>query len=112
MRTFSQARFVYIWEYRVKEDSIEEFHRHYGPDGDWVKLFSRAQGYVMTHLYRDIHQPDRFITADYWTSKEARDRFQKTFSAEFAAIDAVCDRLTSEEKFIGDFEIAPDGNDT
>lgn len=99
--------FAYIWEYRVKKDCIEEFRRIYGPGGDWVGLFSRSSGFVRTDLYQDVNSHDRFVTTDFWVSKEARDQFRREFESEFNDLDRRCESLTTEERFLGDFEIQP-----
>ena len=45
--------FAYVWEYRVHDDELERFQKVYGPGGDWVQLFKKAEGYVRTDLFRD-----------------------------------------------------------
>lgn len=99
------ASFSYLWEYLVKDDCIEEFRHIYGPRGDWVELFSRSSGFVRTDLYHDVNNPNRFVTTDFWTSREARDRFRLEFEAEFKELDRRCESLTTEEHFLGDFEV-------
>jgi len=96
--------FAYIWEYFVKEGVEAEFERLYGPDGDWVQLFRKVDGYIATDLYRDIANPGRYVTTDFWRSKEARDRSRQEFAAEFAALDKRGDLLTEQENFLGDFD--------
>jgi hypothetical protein len=100
-----RAHFAYIWEYVVKEDRVPEFQRIYGPEGEWADLFSKADGYVRTDLYRDLRNPKRFVTTDFWVSREARDRQRKTFASEFGDLDKCCEALTVDEKFLGDFEL-------
>jgi quinol monooxygenase YgiN len=77
--------FVCAWEYVVRPTCVAEFERIYG-----------------TH--RDRTQPTRFLTLDFWDSREALDRFRKAFSAEYAALDAHCESLTEREREIGRFE--------
>lgn len=96
--------FTYLWEYKVKEEHIDAFEHQYGPDGDWVKLFKRSPDYIDTELHRDRDDPHRFVTLDYWVSKEARDKFKKLHDDAFATIDKRCEAFTETEKFIGDFE--------
>jgi len=98
--------FAYIWEYRVKEDHIEVFRRIYAPDGEWVQMFLRAEGYMRTELYQDVDNPTRFVTTDFWTSRKARDAFRETFRAEFEELDERCEALTIEERCLGDFDVA------
>ena len=45
--------YAYIWEYTVRPERVAEFEQAYGPDGEWVRLFRRAGGYVRTELHRD-----------------------------------------------------------
>ena len=97
--------FAYIWEYTVNEDCIDEVCRIYSPDGDWVQLFRKSKGFVRTELFREVNTPIRFVTTDYWESKEYRDRFRLDFKDEFSKLDDHCDSLTIEERLIGDFEI-------
>jgi heme-degrading monooxygenase HmoA len=47
---------------------------------------------------------NRYLTLDFWESKEAYDAFRATHAADYAAIDRECEALTSEEKQIGAFE--------
>jgi hypothetical protein len=102
-----QAGFAYLWEYRVEPDRLEEFRRTYGPRGEWVKLFSRSADYLGTDLYHDTANARRFLTTDYWISREARDEFRSKFGSEIDDLDRRCEALTSEERFLGDFEIEP-----
>jgi len=95
--------FVYVWEYIVKEEHLEEFKRIYGPAGEWVQLFGKAGGYIATDLHQDISNPKRFITVDFWMTKNDRDNFRNQFSKEFGVLDKHCESLTKQEKLIGDF---------
>lgn len=95
--------FVYIWEYLVKKECLEEFKKAYGPTGDWVQLFKKGIGYNFTELHEDVSNPQRFITVDFWDSKTDRDNFRNQFSKEFIALDKRCENFTAQEKLIGDF---------
>ncbi len=111
MSVQTAATFAYLWEYVVRDDQVDEFRLIYGPRGKWVELFSQSNGYVRTELHRDINNPSRFLTIDYWASKEARDRFQEQFASEFTALDETCEALTVEERFVGDFELEAGSGD-
>lgn len=95
--------FAYIWEYRVDRAHENAFLAAYDENGDWVRLFSRAPGYLGTWLLRDAADESRFVTIDHWRSREDRDSFRKAFASEFAALDQGCEELTQEERFLGDF---------
>lgn len=95
--------FVYVWQYEVMADAVEDFERIYSPGGDWTELFERGGGYVRTELHRDADEPLRYITFDYWESREDRDAFRNDFAAEFDELDARCESLTDSESFVGNF---------
>lgn len=95
--------YVYIWEYNVRPESMPEFERLYGPEGAWVELFRRQDGYVRTELYRDTKMPGRYVTIDYWRSEEDCRTFRRVFASEFEALDDRGERLTVAEDLIGEF---------
>ena len=96
--------FAYIWEYIVKEDHIAEFKRIYEPEGDWVQLFRKGDGYIATDFHQDKSNPKRFLTVDFWITKDYRDNFRKQFSEEFRVLDEHCESFTEQEELVGDFE--------
>jgi quinol monooxygenase YgiN len=96
--------YVYLWEFLVAADAVAAFERAYGPSGDWVLLFRRAPGYLHSELYRDLLNPQRFVSADRWESRAAWEEFRTRFAAEFEALDARCEALTLRETELGRFE--------
>ncbi len=96
-----------MWEFRVKNDCAEQFESIYGPDGEWVKLFRKGNGYLRTELHRDLNISNRYITIDYWESKEAYDIFRNNFQNDFEKLDNQCEFLTEKEQFIGSFSSLP-----
>jgi len=99
----SKPEFIYVWEYIVRIEFLEEFKAAYGKEGEWVKFFESAPGYIGTELHQDINNSRRFITVDYWKSKQDRDEFKKANSGAFEAIDQRCEKFTESEKHLGDF---------
>ena len=85
--------FVYTWEYFIKDHSQAEFERIYGPDGEWVQLFSKAEGYIKTELFHDLSKPLRYITIDYWKSEGSRNSFREQIDSEFKKLDKRCELL-------------------
>lgn len=100
------AGFVYLWEYRVRPESVEAFEEVYGPEGAWVQLFRRHDGYLGTELLTDPRHPGRYLTIDSWRSREDHGGFRRRFAGELRALDARCERLTEMERWLGDFERA------
>lgn len=96
--------FVYVWEFIVRTAKQREFEKAYGPQGEWVKLFSQGKGYLGTELHQDQANPMRYITIDYWRSRQDRDTFRLKFAREFQRLDALCESFTVQEKFMGDFD--------
>ena len=95
--------YAYIWEYLVRSDSVGEFETLYGSVGTWADLFSQHDGYVRTELHRDIQMPGRYVTVDYWRSEEAFTAFREAFASDFEALDKRCEKLTIEERHLGEF---------
>lgn len=102
--------FCYVWSYVVRPESLSAFHTAYGPDGDWVRLFRRDPEYIRTNFLGNLDDPTRFMTIDFWTSREACLSFRKRFASEFEALDKSFDQLTVEEVHLGDFEVLDESN--
>lgn len=95
----------YIWEYLVRPDRLEEFRAAYGPEGVWVRLFRRDESFIRTDLYRDDSDPHRFVTVDYWESRESCRAFRERFRQAVEALDEQCEAFTIRETHLGDFEV-------
>jgi heme-degrading monooxygenase HmoA len=98
-----KAEVVIVWEFRVRSGKGREFERIYGSDGVWAKFFRRGKGYIRTELVRDLKTPRRYLTLDFWKSREAYLRFKKENRVEYRAIDERCGSLTEDEVKIGEF---------
>lgn len=97
--------YCYIWEYEVRSAHVKAFETGYGPHGEWVQLFRRDPAYIRTDLFRDRGSPTRFLTIDYWASREACMAFRERVRSEFDAIDARYGQLTSRETHLGDYDV-------
>jgi gamma-glutamylcyclotransferase (GGCT)/AIG2-like uncharacterized protein YtfP/heme-degrading monooxygenase HmoA len=100
----TEASYVYVWEYEVRPEHVDEFLRAYGVDGDWVRLFRGHTGYAGTELLRDRADPLRFTTVDRWESARAWEAFRAAASAAFEELDARCEAYTASERELGRFE--------
>jgi heme-degrading monooxygenase HmoA len=87
-----------IWEYVVRPDHRREFEMVYGPNGAWATLFSRADGYLGTDLYRHHTDADRYLTVDRWTTRAAFERFSERWRDEYEALDLRCAGYTEREE--------------
>ena len=92
-----------LWEFIVEPEQVDEFERHYGPAGSWVRLFRQAPGFIRTILLRDSSDPRRFVTIDHWEGREAYLNFRSNFSRQYADLDQRCEKLTVRETLIGEF---------
>lgn len=92
-----------VWSYDVKPAQVKAFERAYGTDGDWVRLFRRAPGFVSTELRRESDRTEHYLTIDRWQSREDYERFKETFRTEYQVLDARCAALTEWEQKVGDF---------
>lgn len=95
--------FTVIWSFEINPGCENEFEKLYGSEGDWVKLFKTDTNYIKTELQKDIDNPVRYITIDYWKSKEAYYNFKEMEKANFIKIDRLGEKLTIAESYIGKF---------
>jgi heme-degrading monooxygenase HmoA len=93
-----------VWEYEVMTEHVAAFEALYGADGDWARLFRRADGYVETRLYRDTAWPMLYLTIDRWLSRAAYEAFVQIAGPAYAALDRRGDALTARERRVGAFE--------
>ena len=111
MKGKEKPAFVVIWEFRVARSNCRKFESAYGPGGEWAKFFSRTRdnGYIETQLIHDRSNSQRYLTLDFWTSKQAYSRFKKENRLEYNAIDQRCESLTESESRVGRFSIVGSG---
>ena len=96
--------FVALWEFEVKPGDEERFERVYGPNGAWVDLFRRGQGFVETRLLREVSRERVYVTEDVWETQAAYEAFRAEFAQEYARMDGEFEGMTVSEKKIGEFE--------
>ncbi len=104
MKNTASWGYLVLWEFRPKKGAEVRFEQAYGQDGPWVELFKQAEGYISTELMRDLKDPNRYITLDVWTSKQAYDLFRTAHLADYESIDRECEALTECENELGTFE--------
>jgi hypothetical protein len=95
-----------VWEFTVRADRIVEFVSAYGNDGDWVRLFRRAEGFHGAELLCAVDDPCRFLTVDRWENTGRYAQFHEQFGAEYRALDARLVGITLSEKKLGTFTTA------
>ena len=95
--------YLLVWEYLVADVQRPAFEHTYGPEGEWVRLFASAKGYLGTELCRDEEFPRRYVSIDRWASAEAYRRFRQERSAEYHALDLRFEALVEHEAFLGGF---------
>jgi heme-degrading monooxygenase HmoA len=96
--------YMIAWEFRARTGAEADFERVYGPQGLWARLFEQGEGFVGTELNRDLKDPGRYLTLDFWISKDAYDRFRDQHRADYQTIDKQCEALTEREIELGRFE--------
>jgi len=95
---------VIIWEFRVRPGLRQRFEFAYGPEGAWAELFRRSQGYMGTELNRDANDDRRYVTLDFWVSRQEYESFRREHAAEYKAMDQDFAEMTESEIEIGRFE--------
>ena len=97
-------KYVVIWEFHVQAGVRDRFEEAYGSNGVWARLFESGVGYARTELIRDVDQTGRYITLDFWASREAFETFREANRGRYHALDKECEAFTESEKRIGEFE--------
>jgi heme-degrading monooxygenase HmoA len=95
--------YLMVWQFRPRPGSEQRFEEAYGRRGPWARLFATGPGFIRTDLTHDLDDPGRYLTLDFWTSKEAYQEFRAKHAAEYAAIDRECEVLTADESWVGEF---------
>src|SRR4051794_28415642 len=93
-----------MWEFIVRPGKEQAFEKIYGPEGEWAQFFRQGDGYCGTELSRDLDEPRRYVTLDFWESRVAYETFKMQHAAEYKAIDQKCESLTEKEQEIWKFE--------
>lgn len=96
--------FIVIWQYAVSPMFKKGFEELYGPNGQWVKLFQRGEGYLGTQLIKEIKESGQYVTIDTWESQTLYEKFLAEHKTQFAEIDAVGEQFTLSETKIGWFK--------
>jgi heme-degrading monooxygenase HmoA len=96
--------YVIIWEFYVPRGREARFEEVYGPRGNWAKFFASDQRYCGTELNRDNNKRGRYVTLDFWTSRQAYLEFRKANEAEYIRLDQECQSLTEGESELSSFE--------
>ena len=94
-----------IWSFRARAQHERDFVAAYGPEGDWARLFRKAEGYRGTQLLKDAPGAQRYVTIDTWDSQDHFDRFKRDFQREYIELDSRSGALTELEEPIGVFEV-------
>ncbi len=89
--------YLRIWTYEVVPAAADRFVRAYGPDGDWARLFARADGYAGTKLFRSEGSGIRFLTVDRWRDEASWKAFRARWSSAYEALDVALASLTSAQ---------------
>jgi heme-degrading monooxygenase HmoA len=97
--------YAIVWEYEVRPEQVAAFEALYGTEGDWARLFRRADGYLETRLFRDAARPMFYLTIDCWLSRGAYEAFARAAGPAYAALDRRGDALTLRERRLGSFDV-------
>jgi len=95
-----------LWEYTVKPEQVVSFETNYASAGTWAALFQKSSAYRGTVLLRDSATPNRYVTIDVWTSRDAYEAFRREHAAAYEELDRVCAALTVAERHLGTFDVA------
>jgi heme-degrading monooxygenase HmoA len=96
--------FQILWQFDVPAERASAFTETYGPAGPWTGLFRQSDGFRGTELFRGTAGPPRFLTLDRWVTRDSYEAFRREHAAEYRALDAACEDLTTAEVFLSAWE--------
>jgi hypothetical protein len=90
---------VYLiqWDFLPAAERLEQFLAAYGGEGDWVRLFRKAEGYLGTELLPMPALPGWYRCLDRWRRERDYAAFRLAYSVEYQALDRACERYTLAE---------------
>ena len=97
------GEYVIVWEFRVRQEKVDEFSEKYGPEGNWARFFRGSKAYIRTELVRDVSDHFRFLTLDYWQTEKEFSEFRERNLAEYKRLDREFEGLTERETRLGAF---------
>lgn len=89
-----------IWELRVKFKDREKFDHFYDPKGEWVKFFSKADGYQGTEVLESGDGDNTFLVIDEWESEEAFNACIQSRKADFTLLEEKANAASRTRKRI------------
>ena len=92
-----------VWVFEAQPGRLAEFERAYGVNGDWARLFRKAEGYIETVLLGDSENSDRFLVIDRWRDLASFEAFKRRHQAAYDELDHHCEGITLRETRIGMF---------
>lgn len=72
-------------------------------NGDWVKLFQRAPGYIRSDLYKDNSSATSYMTVDCWRAKKDYEYFFSRWMKDYKVLDQKCEAWTQSEALVAEF---------
>lgn len=102
--------FVRVFQYTAAADKAAEFEHAYGAEGEWVRLFAAAEGYLGSTLERA--DGDRYRTQDCWRNAADFKAFLAVNQRSYDQIDRAYESLKLDEEHCGHFtELQPSGDE-
>ena len=101
--------YIIVWEFKAKAGCEAAFEQAYGPQGAWVNLFEKGEGFLGTELLQDTAEPGWYITIDRWATQAAFEEFRRRWAGDYEAVDARCAAWTENETALGSFATVDPG---
>jgi heme-degrading monooxygenase HmoA len=94
-----RGMWIVVWTYTVAPQNRSEFEVAYGPDGDWVQLFSEGWGFEGSELFA-TGEGGHYLTIDRWESQAAAEAFMRTHGNAYRALDVGLAHLVDSEMMV------------
>ena len=95
----------------MTERRAGDFAETFGPEGVWVELLNRSDGYWKTEVKRE--SDSRFRVTDYWSSHWEFEAFRRRFAADVERLARLLESegIVASELLLGAFYDDEPGED-
>ncbi len=87
----------------MTERKVRDFEETFGPEGFWVELLSRSDGYLKTEVQGEAGS--RYRVRDYWASHVEFEAFRQCFAADVEKLSRLLESegIVESELLLGAF---------
>jgi len=97
----------------VADGRRADFETVFGVEGIWPRLLYRADGYLLTEVWRELPEVAQYRVRDFWSWHRSFESFRARFQPEYERLESwlISDGLIEKERFLGAYYENAPGDD-